>query len=298
MNLFIQSLLTGLRLGSVYALIALGYTMVYGIIRLINFAHGDFIMVGGYTLIFTIPVMTRLGLPAWSAVVIAMAMCAIVGILVELVAYRPVRKKGTGMTALITAIAMSLLLENLAQAIPAIGPNPKVMGQIFGSGGITIGGITLETTTILTILISALVMIVLQLFVNKTKIGCAMRAVSEDKQAAIIAGINVNKTIVTTFAIGAGLAAIASLMYCAKYSSVETTMGSTLGLMAFVSAVLGGIGIIPGAMLGGMVIGLVKSFTTQYISSALADAFVFLILILILIMKPSGILGKNVGEKV
>lgn len=298
MNLFIQSLLTGLRLGSVYALIALGYTMVYGIIRLINFAHGDFIMVGGYTLIFTIPLMTRLGLPAWSAVVIAIAMCAFVGVAVELVAYRPVRKKGTGMTALITAIAMSLVLENLAQAIPAIGPNPKVMGQIFGSGGITILGITVETTTILTIIISALVMIVLHIFVNKTKIGCAMRAVSEDKQAAIIAGVDVNKTIVITFAIGAGLAAVAALMFCAKYTSVETTMGSTLGLMAFVSAVLGGIGIIPGAMLGGMVIGLVKSFTTQYISSALADAFVFFILILILVMKPSGILGKNVGEKV
>ena len=287
-----------MRLGSIYALVALGYTMVYGIIRLINFAHGDFIMVGGYTMIFTIPLILALGLPAWVSVLLAILVCAIVGISTELVAYRPVRKKGTSMTALITAIAMSLFLENVAQAIPAIGPNPKVASQIFTPGGISIAGVTLETTTILTILISIIVMVALYQFTQKTRVGRAMRCVSEDKAAATLMGINVNRTIVLTFAIGSGLAAIAALMYMAQYPKVYTTMGTVLGLKAFVAAVLGGIGIIPGAMLGGFVIGIVESFTTSYVSSSMADAFVFLILIVVLIVKPAGILGKNIGEKV
>ena len=298
MSLFLQSLINGLNQGAIYALIALGYTMVYGIIRMINFAHGDFIMVGGYTLFFAIPIFTKLNMPGWLAVILAIAVCSLVGITVELLAYRPVRKKGTKMTALITAIAMSLLLENLAQAIPAIGPNPKTFGQIFPTGGIKVGDIQLGTTTIITIIVSALVMVALQMFVKKTKLGKAMRAVSEDKEAAIVCGINVNKTIVVTFAIGAGLAGIAALMYFAQYPSVMTTSGAILGLKAFIAAVLGGIGIIPGAMLGGFVIGIVESLTTVYISSSLADAFVFLILIIVLIIKPAGILGKNVGEKV
>ena len=298
MSTFIQTLFVGLRLGSIYALVALGYTMVYGIIRLINFAHGDFIMVGGYTMIFTVPAVLALGLPAWVAVLAAIAVCALVGMGTELVAYRPVRKKGTNMTALITAIAMSLLLENLAQAIPAIGPNPKVASQIFTAGGISFAGVTLEYTTLLTIVISAIVMVVLFQFTQRTKLGRAMRCVSEDKEAATLMGINVNHTILATFAIGSGLAAVAALMYMAQYPKIYTTMGSLLGLKAFVSAVLGGIGIIPGAVLGGIVIGLVESFTTSYVSSSMADAFVFLILIVVLVLKPAGILGKNVGEKV
>ena len=298
MSTFFQTLIVGLRLGSIYALIALGYTMVYGIIRLINFAHGDFIMVGGYTMIFTVPAVLALGLPAWVAVIAAIAVCALVGMGTELVAYRPVRKKGTKMTALITAIAMSLLLENLAQAIPAIGPNPKVASQIFTAGGISFAGVTLEYTTLLTIVISAIVMVVLFQFTQRTKLGRAMRCVSEDKEAATLMGINVNHTILATFAIGSGLAAVAALMYMAQYPKIYTTMGSLLGLKAFVSAVLGGIGIIPGAVLGGVVIGLVESFTTSYVSSSMADAFVFLILIVVLVLKPAGILGKNVGEKV
>ena len=298
MSTFIQTLFVGLRLGSIYALVALGYTMVYGIIRLINFAHGDFIMVGGYTMIFTVPAVLALGLPAWVAVIAAIAVCALVGMGTELIAYRPVRKKGTKMTALITAIAMSLLLENLAQAIPAIGPNPKVASQIFTAGGVTLGGVTLEYTTLLTIVISAIVMVVLFQFTQRTKLGRAMRCVSEDKEAATLMGINVNHTILATFAIGSGLAAVAALMYMAQYPKIYTTMGSLLGLKAFVSAVLGGIGIIPGAVLGGIVIGLVESFTTSYVSSSMADAFVFLILIVVLVLKPAGILGKNVGEKV
>ena len=298
MSTFIQTLFVGLRLGSIYALVALGYTMVYGIIRLINFAHGDFIMVGGYTMIFTVPAVLALGLPAWAAVIAAIAVCALVGMGTELVAYRPVRKKGTKMTALITAIAMSLLLENLAQAIPAIGPNPKVASQIFTAGGISFAGVTLEYTTLLTIVISAIVMVVLFQFTQRTKLGRAMRCVSEDKEAATLMGINVNHTILATFAIGSGLAAVAALMYMAQYPKIYTTMGSLLGLKAFVSAVLGGIGIIPGAVLGGIVIGLVESFTTSYISSSMADTFVFLILIIVLVLKPAGIMGKNVGEKV
>ncbi len=298
MSTFLQTLFVGLRLGSIYALVALGYTMVYGIIRLINFAHGDFIMVGGYTMIFTVPVMISLGLPLWASVFCAILVCALVGMSTELVAYRPVRKKGTSMTALITAIAVSLLLENLAQAIPQIGPNPKVANQIFNLGGIQIENVTLDWTTVLTIGISVVVMIALYQFTQKTRIGRAMRCVSEDKPASILMGINVNRTIVTTFAIGSSLAAIAALMYIAQYPKVYTTMGALLGLKAFVAAVLGGIGIIPGAMLGGFVIGLVESFTTSYVSSSMADAFVFLILIIVLIIKPAGILGKNMGEKV
>ena len=298
MGEFLQTLFVGLRLGSVYALIALGYTMVYGIIRLINFAHGDFIMVGGYTLIFTVPLMTAAGLPAWAAVVIAIIVCALVGVGVELVAYRPVRKKGTNMTALITAIAMSLFLENLAQAIPAIGPNPKIARSFFSTGGIQIAGVTLDYVTIYTIVISAVVMLLLYAFTQKTKMGRAMRCVSEDKSAAILMGISVNKTVLTTFAIGSGLAAVAALMYIAQYPSVYTTLGSLLGLKAFVAAVVGGIGIVPGAMLGGIAIGIVESFSMAYISSSLSDTFVFLILILVLLVKPAGILGKNVGEKV
>ncbi len=299
MSNFISYLFVGLRLGSVYALIALGYTMVYGIIRMINFAHGDFIMVGGYTLVFTIPVIAeRLGLPGWTGVVPAIVICAAVGMLVEFSAYRPVRSKGTGMSALITAIAMSLILENLAQAIPAIGPNPKIPSRIFSNSSINFFGITFDTTTLYTILVSGAVMLALQLFVKRTRLGRAMRAVSENKKASVLMGINVDRTILLTFAIGSTLAAVAALMYIAQYPKVFSTIGSSLGLKAFVAAVLGGIGIIPGAMIGGLVIGIVESFTTAYISSSLADTFVFLILIIVLILKPTGILGKNEREKV
>lgn len=296
---FLQQLIIGLRLGSVYALVALGYTMVYGIIRLINFAHGDFIMVGGYTLYFTVPILLHsMGLPAWTGVIAAIVICALVGVLVELVAYRPVRRKGTSMSALITAIAMSLLLENLAQAIPAMGPNPRVISdEIFSTAPMSLGGVSVNMAAVITIVIAAVVMAALQIFVQKTKLGRAMRAVSENKEASTLVGINVNRTIVTTFAIGSGLAAIAALMYCAQYHTV-TTMGSMLGLKAFVAAVMGGIGLIPGAMLGGIVVGIIEALVTAYISSSLANAVVFLILIVMLLVKPAGILGKNVGEKV
>lgn len=294
---FIQFLITGLRLGSVYALIALGYTMVYGIIKLINFAHGDFIMVGGYSLFFIIPVMMAAGIPGWLAVVPAVLICACVGMLVELLAYRPVRKTGNNLTCLITAIAMSFVLENLAQAIPAIGPDPKVPYTLFAKT-FTVGGVSVSHATVITVAVSAAIMVALYLFTQKAKVGCAMRCVSEDKEAATLMGINVNHTILVTFAIGAGLAAVAALMYIAQYPKVYTTMGATLGIYAFVAAVLGGIGSLPGAMLGGLLIGIVQSGANTYINSSMSDTFVYLILIVVLMIRPAGILGKNMGEKV
>jgi len=300
MEVFFSQLINGLRVGSVYALIALGYTMVYGIIRLINFAHGDFIMVGGYTLFFTVPLMTAAGMPPWLAVILAIAVCAAVGVGVEKLAYSPVRKKGTKMSTLITAIAMSLFLENLAQAL--FGANPKQVKTIFNLPNIG----NVSGNTILTIVLCVAVMLALQVFVQRTNMGKCMRAVSEDKEAAILMGVNVNRTISITFAIGSGLAAFAALMFVAQYSQVTNTMGSMLGLKAFIAAVLGGIGSIPGAMIGGLVIGMAESLSKAYmgaltggvITSAFSDAIVFLILIVVLLVKPSGILGKNAGEKV
>ena len=300
LTLFIQQLINGLRVGSIYALVALGYTMVYGIIRLINFAHGDFIMVGGYTLVFTVPLMMAAGMPAWMAVILAVIVCAVVGMLVEKLAYSPVRKRGTKMSSLITAIAMSLFLENLAQKL--FSASPKQVGTIFSLPNV--GGFA--GNTLLTITIGVVMMISLSLFVKYTKAGQAMRAVSEDKDASNLMGVNVNKTITLTFGIGAGLAAVAALMYCAQYNQVTTTMGYMLGLKAFVAAVLGGIGIIPGAMLGGLAVGIIESLSKAYmgtltggvITSAFSDAIVFGILIIVLLVKPAGILGKNVGEKV
>lgn len=299
MSLLLQTLLNGLRIGSIYALVALGYTMVYGIIKLINFAHGDFIMVGGYTLVFTVPAMVKAGMPAWLAVIVAVVVCSMIGITVEVLAYRPIRKKGTNMTALITAIAMSLFLENLAQA--CFGANPRVIKQtFFGFDGITIKslGVKMDANTIVTIALGIIVMIGLNVFVKKTKLGHSMRAVSEDKEAAVLTGVNVNKTILVTFAIGSALAAIAALMYCAYNPKITTTMGSDLGLKAFVAAVLGGIGSIPGAMLGGVVIGLVEATVKVSPASAFTNSIVYAILILVLLFKPEGILGKNRGEKV
>ena len=298
MNTFFQTLIVGLRLGSIYALIALGYTMVYGIIRLINFAHGDFIMVGGYTMIFAAPAALALGLPAWAAVAAAIIVCVLVGMATELIAYRPVRETGTAMTALITAIAMSLFLENLAQAIPAIGPNPKVASQMFAAGGISIGTVTMEYTTIITIVISAVVMIVLYEFTQKTRLGRAMRCVSEDKAAATLMGINVNHTILLTFAIGSGLAAIAGVLLCSAYPTLVPTTGSMPGIKAFTAAVFGGIGSIPGAMLGGILLGLIEQLSKTYISTLWADAIVFGVLVLVLVVRPTGLLGKKISEKV
>ena len=290
-----------------YVLMALSLNLTVGILGELSLGHAGFMSVGAFAGAVTASAMQdsvpfsalRLTVAVLvGAVLAAIVVCALVGMGTELIAYRPVRKKGTNMTALITAIAMSLFLENLAQAIPAIGPNPKVASQIFSAGGLRIAGVTLEYTTLLTIAISAVVMVVLYEFTQKTRLGRAMRCVSEDKEAATLMGINVNHTIIVTFGIGAGLAAVAALMYIAQYPKVYTTMGATLGIYAFVAAVLGGIGSLPGAMLGGLLIGIVQSGANTYISSSMSDTFVYLILIVVLMIRPAGILGKNVGEKV
>lgn len=294
-SLFIQSLINGLNQGAIYALIALGYTMVYGIIRMINFAHGDFIMVGAYTLFYTIPLMISHGMPAWLAVIFAIIVCVIVGVAVEVIAYRPVRGAGS-LSALITALAMSLFLENSAMVL--FGPNPKSVAKIFDLGSVEFLGAKLQVKYLLTIGIGLLMMVALTLFVKKTKLGKAMRAVPQDKQAATLMGINVNKIITITFAIGSGLAAVAALMYCSTYPRCTIDMGSMMGIKAFIAAVLGGIGIIPGAMLGGIIVGLVEIFVKVYVSASWYEAITYSLLIIVLLVKPSGILGKNVGEKV
>ena len=303
--MFIGQIFNGLKIGSVYSLVALGYTMVYGIIRLINFAHGDFIMVGGYTLYFTVPILLHsMGLPAWTGVIAAIVICALVGVVVELVAYRPVRRKGTSMSALITAIAMSLLLENGSQAL--FGADYQTVPTIVEIPTLVLGKLKIDGATIITVLLGIAIMVALQLFVSLTKQGKAMRAVSEDKEASILMGINVNSTITLTFAIGSGLAAVAALMYCISYPQVSPMMGAMLGLKAFVAAVLGGIGSIPGAMVGGLLIGVAESLTKAYIgtitagviTSAFSDAIVFGILIIVLLVKPSGLMGEPESEKV
>lgn len=293
--IFFKQLINGLQIGSVYALIALGYTMVYGIIKLINFAHGDFIMVGGYIIVFTIPFCSAFGIPIYISVIPAIIMCAILAMLVERIAYKPLRGAGS-LSSLITALAVSLLLENLCLVL--FTSSPRSVPAMFSKDNVALGGISITQSSVLTISISIIVMLILQLFVKKTKLGRSMRAVSEDRQASVLMGVKVNRTISLTFAIGSALAAVGSLMYVASYSKVEPYMGMMLGLKAFIAAVLGGIGSIPGAMVGGFVIGIVESMTKAYINSQLADAFVFGILIIVLLVKPTGLLGKNIGEKV
>ena len=295
MELFIKQIINGLQVGSIYALVALGYTMVYGIVKLINFAHGDFIMVGGYVAVFTIPFLNGLGMPPWLCVIFAVAVCMVIGVLTEKIAYKPLRG-APSLSVLITAIAVSLFLENAALIL--FSSNPKSVPTIFNVGAVSLGGIEVRGNTILTICLSICIMITLQLFIKKTKMGKAMRAVSEDGQAATLVGISTNRVISMTFAIGSGLAAVAAVMYCSSYPQVQPYMGTMLGLKAFIAAVLGGIGSVPGAMLGGVLIGLIESMTKGYISTQLADAMVFGVLIIVLLVKPTGIMGKNIGEKV
>ena len=293
--LFLKQLINGFQVGSIYALVALGYTMVYGIVKLINFAHGDVIMVGGYVAVFSIPFLASHGMPAWLCILLAVVVCSIIGVLTEKIAYKPLRG-APSLSVLITAIAVSLFLENLALLLFSSAPRP--VSSIFDVEPITVGPFQFSATTIATILLSVAIMIGLQIFIKKTRLGKAMRAVSEDSQAAVLVGISTDRTISLTFAVGSGLAAVAAVMYCTAYPQVQPYMGTMLGLKAFIAAVLGGIGSIPGAMLGGIVIGLVESLTKGYISTRLADAVVFAILIIVLLVKPTGIMGKNMGEKV
>lgn len=292
---FLLQIINGLQIGSIYALISLGYTMVYGIAQLINFAHGDIIMVGAYVSLFSIPMFTKIGLPVWLTMVPAIIVCILLGMLTERVAYRPLRNSPR-ISNLITAIGVSLLLENSFMKI--FTPNTKPFPKVFIQPPILIGDLHLNFGTVVTILVTLTLSIALQYFMKKTKYGKAMLATSEDYGAAKLVGINVDHTIQLTFAIGSGLAAVAAVLYVAAYPQVQPLMGSMPGIKAFIAAVLGGIGILPGAVLGGFILGIVESLTRAYISSQLADAIVFSILIIVLLVKPTGILGKNMREKV
>jgi branched-chain amino acid transport system permease protein len=288
----IEQLINGLRTGSIYALIALGYSMVYGIAKMINFAHGDIIMVGAYALyVFVV----LLNMPVIVAVLFTIGLCALLGITIERIAYKPLRK-APSLAVLITAIGVSFFLQNAALLI--FSANPKPFESIVNVEPIIIGDVTIAGITMVTLLVTLVTMIILTLFINKTKAGSAMRAVSEDKGAAQLMGINVNRTISMTFAIGSALAAIAGILFLSQYQSLKPTMGALPGIKAFVAAVLGGIGSVPGAMLGGILLGIIESISKAYISSELSDAIVFGVLILVLLLKPSGLLGKKRIEKV
>ena len=291
-------LISGISLGSVYAIIALGYTMVYGIAKMLNFAHGDIIMVGGYAAFCA---GTYMGWPVPLAILFSMMICTILGIVIEKLAYKPLRN-ATSLAVLITAIGVSYLLQNLALLIwtsnPKAFPNMVDFIPSIELGKNSGNPITISSATIVTIAASIIIMVALTLFTGKTKMGKAMRAVSEDKGAAQLMGINVNATISVTFAIGSGLAAIAGVLLCSAYPTLMPTTGSMPGIKAFTAAVLGGIGSIPGAMLGGILLGILEKFAQAYISTQLSDAIVFAALIVVLLVKPTGLLGKKMTEKV
>lgn len=292
MTQFFQTALSGLSLGSIYALIALGYTMVYGIAKMLNFAHSDIIMVGAYAIITTV---MQLQLNPVIAVLISIAVCVVLGVTIEFLAYRPLRQ-APPLSVLITAIGVSYFLQNVALLI--FGSEQKAFPPILQFPSVTVGEVTIDGITLATLLTSAVIMICLTLFINKTRIGKAMRAVSEDKEAAQLMGISVNRTITVTFAIGSALAAVASLFYGSAYVYIRPTTGSMPGIKAFTAAVFGGIGSIPGAMLGGVLLGMIEQFSKTYISTLWSDAVVFGVLVLVLVVKPSGLLGKKTTEKV
>ncbi len=288
----LTQVLNGLQLGSIYALVALGYTMVYGIILLLNFAHGDIIMVGAY---ISWIVMSQLGLSPVLAIVLSIAGCAVLGVLIDKVAYQPLRE-APRMSLLITAIGVSYFLENGAQLI--FGADAKVVPEYFELPNMSIGDVSLSANAIITIVVTAVSTIVLTILVQKTKLGKAMRAVSEDMGAARLMGINVNNTISFTFAVGSALAGIGAVLYSMAYSQATPTMGIMLGTKAFVAAVLGGIGSIPGAVIGGLLVGFAEVFVSAIGLSVWQDAVVFLLLIIVLVVRPTGILGRPMTEKV
>ena len=291
---FLSNLINGISLGSVYAIIALGYTMVYGIAKMLNFAHGDVIMVGGY---ISFCATQYWGLSPLLSVLVAMAVCTVLGIVIEKLAYKPLRS-ATSLAVLITAIGVSYLLQNLALLI--WGSNPKNFVSIVQLGKISLfdGQLIISDVAIVTVLCCIIIMLALTWFTSKTRMGRAMRAVSEDKGAAQLMGVNVNQTISVTFAIGSALAAIAGILPCSSSPVLMPTTGSMPGIKAFTAAVFGGIGSLPGAMLGGILLGVIEVFGKSYISTDLGDAIVFAILIIILLVKPTGLLGKKVNEKV
>ena len=291
---FLNYLISGISLGSVYAIIALGYTMVYGIAKMLNFAHGDVIMVGAYVVFYS----TAAGMPPIPAVLLSVVICSVLGMAIEAVAYRPLRNAASPLAVLITAIGVSYLLQNLALLFWS--SNTKSFTSVVKLPALKLAGgaLNISGETMVTIVACILIVVGLTLFINKTKPGQAMLAVSEDKGAAQLMGINVNATIALTFAIGSGLAAIAGVLLCSSYPSLTPYTGSMPGIKAFVAAVFGGIGSIPGAMIGGILLGIIEIFGKAYISSQMADAIVFAVLIVVLLVKPTGLLGKQIQEKV
>ena len=291
--IFLDHLINGLSLGSIYAIIALGYTMVYGIAKMLNFAHGDVIMIGAYIAFCGLQYW---GIPPVLAILLAMVFCTVLGVTIEGFAYRPLRQ-ATSLAVLITAIGMSYLLQNIALMI--WGANPKSFPTTFINGSnFRLGQLNISSATLFTIAANIIIMVTLTLFTSKTKLGKAMRCVSEDRGAAELMGINVNRTISLTFAIGSALAAIAGVLLCSSYPILQPTTGSMPGIKAFTAAVFGGIGSIPGAMLGGILLGVIEIFGKAYISTELGDAIVFAVLIIVLLVKPAGLLGKPMREKV
>ena len=291
---FISYLINGISLGSIYAIIALGYTMVYGIAKMLNFAHGDVIMIGCYMVFITV---SQAGMPTLVGILIAVVVCTVLGMTIEKVAYSPLRS-APSLAVLITAIGVSYLLQNVALLI--FGANPKSFTSVVPFDAITLadGQLVISPVSIVAILASVLIVVGLSLFVNRTKAGVAMQAVSEDRGAAKLMGINVNATITLTFAIGSALAAIAGVLLCSAYPTLTPYTGSMPGIKAFTAAVFGGIGSIPGAMIGGLLLGIIEILGKAYISSQLSDAIVFSVLIIVLLVKPTGILGKKISEKV
>ena len=311
---FLSNLLNGISLGSIYALIALGYTMVYGIAKMLNFAHGDIIMVGGYAAFIT---MSANRCPLWLSMVITVAVCTVLGVVIEKVAYKPLRNSPP-LAVLITAIGVSYLLQNIALLTQTANPKtftsiaagaPPFLQVFSGKGAVFFKtnpyteeglkpSLTISMETFLAIVVSVAIMVALTLFINKTKAGRAMMACSEDRGAAQLMGINVNGTIALTFAIGSALAAVAAVLMCSAYPQISPYTGSMPGIKAFVAAVFGGIGSIPGAMIGGVLLGVIEILSKFYISSQLSDAIVFMVLIVVLIVRPTGIMGKKISEKV
>lgn len=292
MTTLIQTLISGLRLGSIYALMALGYTMVYGIAKMLNFAHGDIIMVGAYAVISTVSLAQ---LPGVVGVAVSVVVCVLLGVTIEFLAYRPLRK-AQSLAVLITAIGVSYLLQSLALLV--FKSEPMAFPTIIDIPSVKLGGVVIDGMTIFTLAVTAVIMVSLSLFINKTRLGKAMRAVSEDKDAAELMGISVNRTITMTFAIGSALAAVASIFYGATYTYIKPTTGSMPGIKAFTAAVFGGIGSIPGAMLGGILLGIIEQLSQRYISTLWTNAIVFGVLVLVLVVKPTGLLGKKISEKV
>ena len=289
---FLSYLISGLSLGSVYAIIALGYTMVYGIAKMLNFAHGDIIMVGAYAVITT--VLTA-NFPPLVGILVSILVCVVLGVTIEFLAYRPLRQ-APPLSVLITAIGVSYFLQNLALLI--FGSEQKAFPTIIKLPTIEAAGVYIDGITLITLVVTAAIMVGLTLFINKTRMGKAMRAVSEDKGAAELMGISVNHTITITFAIGSALAAVAALFYGMSYIYIRPTTGSMPGIKAFTAAVFGGIGSIPGAMLGGILMGVIEQLSKTYISTLWSDAIVFGVLVLVLVVKPTGLLGKKISEKV